>query len=190
MTLVDQVAYEATRVFVCPAGQLRCSSTSCNSWVDLSHQKTFTAVVGLPRDNDLTGSVDHAQCCMLHATAWSKYGRRAFKHVERTTGRGTAMGLNCQRDEKNTTSFHRPQRILDTTRSRWHNKFSSHSTGNTKPGWTGLFSPSSWRGRLHACRRPHLFQWRTREREGIWWEQKVDGCFLLRSGRLVHSIFV
>ena len=29
------------------------------------------STVGLHRDNDLTGSVDHAQCCTLHATAQS-----------------------------------------------------------------------------------------------------------------------
>ena len=68
--------------------------------------KTFTALVGLHRDSDLTESIDHAQCCTLHAMAQLLYGRGAFEPVERTTGRGTAICLNCRTDEKNTTSFH------------------------------------------------------------------------------------
>ena len=70
------------------------------------------------RDSDLTGGVDHAQCCMLHVTAQSLYGRRVFEPVERPTGRGTAIGLNCRKDEKNTTSFHQ-----NATKSR-HDTFS------------------------------------------------------------------
>ena len=34
------------------------------------------------RDSDLSGSVDHAHCCTLHAAAQSMYGRRAFEPVE------------------------------------------------------------------------------------------------------------
>ena len=49
------------------------------------------------RDSDLTGSVDHAQCCTLHATAQSLYGRRAFEPVERPTGRGNGNGLELSK---------------------------------------------------------------------------------------------
>ena len=70
------------------------------------------------------------------------------------------------------------QQRADTTRSRRDNKFSSHACGNTKPGWTSSFSPSSWRGQRHARRRPHLFQWRTRE--------KVLGG--TKSGRVLSAV--
>ena len=118
----------------------------------------------LHRDSDLTGSVDHTHCCTLYATAQSFVWTRSVWTCRRTTGRGTAMGLNCRKDEKTPLLSIKTQQRADTTRSRRDNKFSSHACGNTKPGWTSSFSPSSWRGQRHARRRPHLFQWRTREK--------------------------
>ena len=68
----------------------------------------------LHRDSDLTGSVDHTHCCTLHATAQSFVWTRSVWTCRRTTGRGTAKGLNCRKDEKNTTSFHQ-----NATKSRY-----------------------------------------------------------------------
>ena len=72
----------------------------------------------LHRDSDLIGSVDHTHCCMLHTTAQSSVWTRSVWTCWRTTGWGMAMGLNCRKDEKNTTSFHQ-----NATKSR-HDTFS------------------------------------------------------------------
>ena len=140
------------------------------------------------RDSNPTGSVDHAQCCRLRATAQSLYGRGAFEPVkERPVGeRQWAWTLGKTR--KTPLLSIKAQQRVDTTRSRRDNKFSSHASGDMKPGWTSSFSPSSWRGRRHACRSPTSFNG-GRERRFLV-EQKMDVCFLLRSSRLVHVIFV
>ena len=77
----------------------------------------------LRQDSDLAGSVDHTHCCTLHVTAQSFVWTRSVWNCWRTIGRGTAMGLNClglncRKDEKNTTSFHQ-----NATKSR-HDTFS------------------------------------------------------------------
>ena len=117
-------------------------------------------------------SPDHTHCCTLHARLRRPsyiylYGRRAFEPVEE---RPWPVGerqwaWTVGKTRKTPLLFIKTQQRADTTRSRRDNKFSSHASGNTKPGWTSTsFSPSSWRGQWHACRRPHLFQWRTREK--------------------------
>ena len=126
--------------------------------------KIFTAV--MHRDNDLTGSVDHAQWHAACARRPSLYGRRACEAVERTTGRGTAMGLNwLERREKH--HFFPSKRNKEQTRhvlvGTIYFPLMLVAIRNLVE-LLSSFSPSSWRGQLHARRRPHLFQWRTREK--------------------------
>ena len=120
----------------------------------------------LHRDSDLAGSVDHTHCCTLHTTAQSShlYGRRAFEPVEERPVGERQWAWTVGKTRKTPLLSIKTQQRADTTRSRRDNKCSSHAGGNTKPGWTSSFSPSSWRGQRHACPRPHLFQWRTREK--------------------------
>ena len=120
----------------------------------------------LHRDSDLAGSVDHTHYCTLHTTAQSShlYGRRASEPVEERPVGERQWAWTVGKTRKTPLLSIKTQQRADTTRSRRDNKFSSHACGNTKPGWTSLFSPSSWRGQRHARPRPHLFQWRTREK--------------------------
>ena len=115
------------------------------------------------RDHDLTGCVDHAQCCTLHATAWWLYGRWAFERVEDRPVGERQWAWTVEKTRKTQLLSVKTQQRADTTRSRGDNKFLSHASGNTKPGWTSSFSPSSL-GRRHACRRPNVFQWRLKEK--------------------------
>ena len=83
-----------------------CAAVATVEW------KIFTAViVGLHRDNDLTGRVDHAQC-MLHAAcarmrrpSHSMDTDRLNLLKERPVGE-RRWDWTGQKDEKNTTSFH------------------------------------------------------------------------------------
>ena len=119
-------------------------------------------------DSDLTRSVDHTHCCTLHALAqlsfvWTRSVWWIEPVEERPVGE-RQWAWTVGKTRKIPLLSIKTQQRADTTRSRRDNKFSSHAGGNTKPGWTSSFSPSSWRGHRHACRRPHLFQWRTREK--------------------------
>ena len=77
------------------------------------------------------------------------------------------------------------QRPPGMVRFRNEKKFSSHASGNTKPGWNRPFSPSFGRGRSKA---PSLSM--ADERQDSWREQKVEVCLLLSSGGLSHVMFV
>ena len=105
------------------------------------------------------------------------------------SGNGSGPELSERREKHHFFPSKRNKRA-DMTHSRRDNKFSSHASGNTKPGWTSSFSPSScnWRSRRHDCRRPISFNG---GRDGRFLaEQNVDVCFVLRSNRFVHVIFV
>ena len=134
----------------------------------LSGRSSLLQHAVMHRDNDLTGSVDHAQCCTLHATAqsvWTQSVWTCWKNDRSGNGNGLEL---VGKTRKTPLLSIKTQQRADTTRSRRDNIFSSHACGNTKPGWTSSFSPSSWRGQPHARRRPHLFQWRTREKVLGW----------------------
>ena len=117
------------------------------------------------------------------------YGRGAFEPVEERPVGELAMGLNCRKDEKNhhffpskrnkaqtrhvlvgTIDFHL---MLMATRNLVELVRSRRRLGGV--GNTPVEGPIPFNG--------------GRERRFLV-EQKVDVCFLLRSGRLVHVIFV
>ena len=167
--LADRVASEPTRLGLCVHGQL----LSCLQQLSTRHACSRDQAPA-PRAHsrlncdsysDLTGSVDHTHCCTLHMRRPSHlYGRGAFEPVEERPVGERQWAWTVGKTRKTPLLSIKTQQRADTTRSRRDNTFSSHACGNTKPGWTSSFSPSSWRGQRHARRRPNLFQWRTREK--------------------------
>ena len=127
-----------------------------------------TCAYRLHRDSDLTGSVDHTHCC-TRARCMRRpshlYGRGAFEPVEERPVRERQWAWTVGKARKTPLLSIKTQQRAHTTRSRRDNNFSSHACGNTKPGWTIVRSRRRLGGvSEHACRRPHLFQWRMREK--------------------------
>ena len=122
-------------------------------------------------------------------TAKSMYRRGAFEPVERTTGRGTAMGLNCRKDEKNNTSSHQNAPCEEQTRHVLVGTINFHLMLVAIQNLVELVRSRRRLGGVatHLSKATSLST--ADERDGSWLEQKVDVGSLLHSGRLVNVIF-
>ena len=167
-------------------------TASCAAVATVDHEwKIFTAVaiVGLHRDNDLTGSVDPAQCCTLHAACDGPVILQSIWTCRKNGRSGNGNGLELsERREKHhffpskrnkeqtrhvlvgTINFHLMlvaiRNLVELVRSR-------RRLGGVS--YTPVEGPISFNG--------------GRERRFLV-EQKVDVCFLLSSDSLVHVSFV
>ena len=137
MSLADQcrrrIADEPTRLGLRVHGQLR----SCNSGVgDLHH-----CGGRLHRDGDLNGSVDHAQCCTLRATAKSWY-RRGSQRSDLSKNDRSGNGIELELSENKKIplfSIKTQQREDSFLRWSWRGRSKSPSfsiTDKRKGSWS------------------------------------------------------